>query len=177
MDAEEDAATASMSSLSNGTSSPSSSSEVEVVELPPLQTVWQDDKVEKIERTNSSGGTRTGWKCCWCGGEFFPIHHKRVVKHLIKESGCDIRVCKAAIPDNRMKRYKDLNNQSVNHSASLKRSAEEVDTYVEEVQEQYVVLFVSCVHILCLSLYIHSCYHPNPSSYLPTLSNTELLRR
>ena len=97
IDGDDDAATESISSISNPPSLPAPA--VQILDLPPLKILWDDDHVERNEVADLNGRTRRGWKCLWCNRQFFPDHHTRAVKHLIKQEGCDIRTCQAKIPN------------------------------------------------------------------------------
>ena len=76
-------------------------SDDEEEDLPALQSIWQDDHVQKSDDGKS-------WTCEWCAGVFTPVHASRAKAHVCKVARGGIRPCKAVIPEKRAQRYQDL---------------------------------------------------------------------
>jgi hypothetical protein len=67
--------------------------------LPALKTVF-DCPNNELCIVNG----KNGWRCAWCDQSFTPVHATRALSQLLKKK-CDIRVCKAIIPQQSLVQY------------------------------------------------------------------------
>jgi len=73
-----------------------------VIELPPIKKMWECEMIRKYEE-----GGLLMWKCEWCQQEFKGWNHTKVIDHIAKRRGHDIRICtRKKLPQEYKNRYR-----------------------------------------------------------------------
>jgi len=85
---------------------------------------------------------KEGWECTRCGCKFTPKHATRALYHHAKVTNQGITVCKAIVPENYAARYKSLLEALRNKKSSRKRANDEVESYVEDMQNTAVASLI-----------------------------------
>jgi len=76
--------------------------EESVVVLPPIKSMWECDMIKKYQ----DDGLLL-WKCLWCQMEFKGWNHTKVVDHIAKRRGFDVKPCtRKTIPVEYKNRYR-----------------------------------------------------------------------
>jgi len=94
--------------------------------LPPLKTIFDCDMIEKGVVINDND--KVGWRCLWCGNNFFPVHATRALFHVLKMKQGGIAICNGVVDEAHLQRYRMLHQSlSEKPSKARKRSAAEED--------------------------------------------------
>jgi hypothetical protein len=101
------------------------------------KNVWEIEKVLKTGSTKANGG----WQCLWCNHSFKGWNATKVLRHIAKIPGMDIRPCKARIDDQTMMLYRDLYETKHSHRKEVKKSAELFEESVKQGQSSLAVMF------------------------------------
>lgn len=97
-----------------------------------LNTIWDDDKIEKY--TDNKG--QRYWKCLWCSRSFQHWNATKALFHVNKETGGDVRKCSSAAIDSAHKQeYRKLMDK---HSQQ-KRSQKTLIESKKRSSDEYLV--------------------------------------
>ena len=100
------------------------------VDMPPLSSIWDDDKIEKI---NDRGNKE--WVCGWCSLTFKHWNPTKALYHVAKVlSSVHVAKCRAYIPEKRLQRYRALVKEKQDKKAAQKRIAEANAEAIEDQQ-------------------------------------------
>ena len=85
-------------------------------------------------RKHTDGG---GWECLWCGFNPITANHIKALSHVakVKLLVVNVSLCVAKILDYRLARYRALPNKNRGNTSSKKRAQEQVNQYINELQE------------------------------------------
>jgi hypothetical protein len=71
---------------------------------------------------------KVGWRCLWCGNNFFPVHATRALFHVLKMKQGGIAICNGVVDEAHLQRYRLLHQSLTDKpSKARKRSAAEED--------------------------------------------------
>jgi len=84
--------------------------------LPVLSSIWECPMIKKVARFDNNGKSYAGWTCGWCpSGDdgsvpkpFWSMNAAKVLVHVAKLTGFDIRPCPGRIPAAKSRQYRDL---------------------------------------------------------------------
>lgn len=106
----------------------------------PIKSVWECSWITIIPKTEREGEK---WRCGWCENTFKPKHATRALYHLNKLPGKGIAVCKGAITNAYLSRYKQLLTKSEKRGDANKRTVQALAEYTEDRQKGAVELMSS----------------------------------
>ena len=98
--------------------------------------VWDFDKVKRLGTDQKHGS----WKCLWCSAEFKGWNATKVLAHLSKTKGRDIKACVANIVKESLIGYKALLKKKDDEKAKRKRSGEQFRESLEATQDSNATL-------------------------------------
>ena len=115
--------------------------EMELPELPSsvvtaLSTVWDSDKVEKLDN---------GWCCHHCNNSWKGINHTKALNHVLKR-GKDVKPCKAIIPDCYRQAYQTLFDYKNNKAISKSTSAASIGANLVQTEARTMSLLANTGH-------------------------------
>jgi hypothetical protein len=99
--------------------------------------VWEFEYVMKTGSTKADGG----WKCLWCNNTFKGWNATKVLRHIAKIPGRDIRTCKARIDDESMMLYRKLAEEKDGQRKETKESAALFEESVKTGQSSMAIMF------------------------------------
>jgi hypothetical protein len=102
-----------------------------------LPSVWELDHVLK---TGDSKATQT-WKCLWCNMVFRKWNATKVLYHLAKKAGNDVRVCKAAHDSRSKELYRLMLAEKERTNANHQARVAQLESMVGEGQQSMAVMF------------------------------------
>jgi hypothetical protein len=100
-------------------------------------SVWTFEKVEQTGSKRASGG----WKCLWCNNHFKGWNATKVLRHLTKVAGKDIRPCRARIDPEAARFYKSYMQSKEESKAETKQNTALFQEGVAEGQQSLAVMF------------------------------------
>jgi hypothetical protein len=99
--------------------------------------VWELERVLKTGSNKANGG----WKCLWCNNIFKGWNATKVLRHLAKIPGRDIRPCRARIDDDSLILYRNLNERKEGRTKEFKDGAPILDKSVVQGQMSMAIMF------------------------------------
>jgi hypothetical protein len=112
--------------------------EVEELALPLIKSIWEDDRVQKMNDPNDN---KPRWKCSWCGYLGAGFNATKALFHVNKVRGNDVKSCKGKIELPYKERYKALLSSLQTKRRSGEIMAQRLDTHIESHQDKISVAF------------------------------------
>jgi hypothetical protein len=114
-----------------------SASDLVAQEVAAAGSVWTFEKVEQTGEKRAEGG----WKCLWCNNHYKGWNATKVLRHLTKVTGRDIRPCKARIDPGALTFYRSYMQSKEDTKAETKQNAVLFQEGVSEGQQSLAVMF------------------------------------
>ena len=99
--------------------------------------VWELERVLKTGSNKANGG----WKCLWCKNTFKGWNATKVLRHIAKIPGRDIRPCRARIDEEALILYRNLNDIKEGRSKDFKEGVASLDNSVVQGQMSMAIMF------------------------------------
>jgi hypothetical protein len=107
--------------------------EVEEVALPLIKSIWEDDRVQKM---NDPKDNKPHWNCSWCGYSGAGFNATKAIFHVNKLRGNDVKSCKGKIEPPYQERYKALLSSLQTKRRSGEIMTQRLDTHIESHQDK-----------------------------------------
>jgi hypothetical protein len=109
-----------------------------IVPWPHHYTIWDCPKINKVV-SDENGVIRNGWRCDWCMNplEMFALFSAtKVLAHVLRLPGSDVRPCTGIITKTFALGYKDLYRRKMDVSHSHSNNKNSMADSIDNIQER-----------------------------------------
>ena len=112
-----------------------------------VSSVWEFDHIQK-NGTTALKGSQT-WTCLWCNQTFKQWNATKVLYHLVKMRGHDVRTCRANHDAKHKELYQSLLKEKDKSQAGFEARAANFQAVVGDGQQSLAIMFeeAGCQHI------------------------------